>query len=82
MLARIAMIAITTSNSMRVNAEENNFVLFIFIRGFCGVCAEAMSGRKIRNATSEFALMLKIPNPKKPNPKQIPSPKSQMGRNM
>ena len=31
MLARMAMIAITTSNSIRVNAEENVFVLFIFI---------------------------------------------------
>jgi len=32
--ARIAIIAITTNNSIRVNAEEVLFVLFIFI----GVC--------------------------------------------
>jgi hypothetical protein len=38
-----------------------------------------MSGKKIKNATSEFALMLRIPNLRKPNPKQIPSPKSQAG---
>src|SRR5437667_5741908 len=34
--ARIAIIAITTNNSIRVNAEEVLFVLFIFI----GVCSE------------------------------------------
>src|SRR5437868_15383575 len=32
--ARIAIIAITTNNSIRVNAEEVLFILFIFI----GVC--------------------------------------------
>ena len=32
--ARMAMMAITTNNSIRVNAEEVLFVLFIFI----GVC--------------------------------------------
>src|SRR5436190_22759490 len=34
--ARMAMMAITTNNSIRVNAEEVLFVLFIFI----GVCFE------------------------------------------
>src|SRR5439155_14778678 len=43
--ARIAIIAITTSNSMSVNAEEGLFI-FIFILGFlfCG-CSEGFSQR-------------------------------------
>src|SRR5438132_6764454 len=45
--ARIAIIAITTNNSIRVNAEEVLFVLFIFI----GVCFEV--GRVISLFTNK-----------------------------
>src|SRR5207237_9036008 len=36
--ARIKIIAITTNNSIRVNAEEALFVLFIFIGDCCECC--------------------------------------------